>query len=215
MSRAEREHSLCSLGPVSALKAVRKYRSIENVLVAVSDRFRLNETFTAAYLATAQTARDIFLNLPPLPGADPLPPATSDRPALIIEDDVDLEAPASSAVAEPTTYFGTLQPTAPSPILPLLLAKYRVRNVSPSLEYDGFLDDDDDIGSTLVEEMDDVEFDWGDLDELDVNLVAGTGTLDDVVEKWRLCGGFDPSRARCRRNDLDTATGVPFSRHDL
>ncbi|TKA50605.1 hypothetical protein B0A53_06083 [Rhodotorula sp. CCFEE 5036] len=170
------------LGPVSALKAVRKYRSIENVLVAVSDRFRLNETFTAAYLATAQTARDIFLNLPPLPGADPLSPATSDRPALIIEDDVDLEAAALSGVAEPTTYFGTLQPTEPSPILPLLLAKYRVRNVSPSLEYDGFLDDDDDIGSTLVEEMDDVEFDWGDLDELDVNLVAGTGTLDDVVE---------------------------------
>jgi hypothetical protein len=39
---------------VAGDRGVRKYRSIENVLVAVSDRFRLNETFTAAYLATAQ-----------------------------------------------------------------------------------------------------------------------------------------------------------------
>lgn len=181
-SRAEREYSLCSLGPVSALKAVRKYRSIENVLVAVSDRFRLNETFTAAYLATAQTAREIFLKLPPLPPADPLPPATSD--CAVAEDKLDLRGTASSAVAEPTTYLGTLQATEPSPILPLLLAKYGVRQVSPSLGYEGFLDDvfdDDDIGSTLVVE-EDVDFDWGDFDELDLNLVADVGMVDDVVE---------------------------------
>ena len=151
------------------------------MLVAVSDRFSLSEAFTAAYLATAQTARDIFLNSPPLPQMDPLP-TTSGRP--FAKDGIGLGAAAPGAISGPATYFGSLQPAEPSPILPLLLAKYGITRASPSLEYESFLEDAsidaDDIGSTLVEEDDDVEFDWDDLDELDVNFVADIGTVEDA-----------------------------------
>lgn len=173
----------------------------------MSDRFRLDETFTAAYLATAQTARDIFLNLPPLPRRNPLPPATPD--SALAEDELDLGAAASNAITEATTYLGTLKPTEPSPTLPLLLAKYGVRHVSPSLEFEGFLedafDDDDDIGSTLVEEEGDVELNWDDLDGLDLDVVSGTGTLDNVDEN----GDFAEDLTLPDRDAVATTSAPP------
>ncbi|GAA5874186.1 hypothetical protein JCM3774_006758 [Rhodotorula dairenensis] len=164
------------LGPVNALKAVRKYGNIENVLHAESGRFRLSPTFVVAYLATAQAARDIFLNLPPLPEAELPPSGPGDA---VVNDGTD-----AGATARPDRYFGTLRASETSPFLPLLLGKY---GISRGAAYDGddFPDDvfayNDDLGSLVAPDGAEAGLDWGEDDPgLDFGLVPGAGTVEEV-----------------------------------
>ncbi|GAA5989517.1 hypothetical protein JCM10908_000514 [Rhodotorula pacifica] len=191
------------LGPVSALKALRKHRSIDNVLHAESNRFKLNQAFIDAYLSTAQTARDIFLNLPPLPPLDPSSPQT-----LFSEDSADADASGSGAteVASPTSnpasspYLGTLQATEPSSILSLLLIKYGISQTQPdaddllpSISDDAYHDDGDDFEdslSTWVEEDQD-GFDWEEVDDLDAGFDPLAADIPTELEGAPLAGTSD------------------------